>query len=104
MTSLVPAATPRLQAGQGETTRPSTENTGQLGKEAPISDAQGLGSSFAALRPCQCRVQPTAVAGALVLVLVGSWGGGPALSLMWAVLRACVVVLDCLIRGPAAVG
>lgn len=43
MTSLVPAATPRLQAGQGETTRPSTENTGQLGKEAPISDAQALG-------------------------------------------------------------
>lgn len=56
------------------------------------------------LRPCQGRVQPTAVAGALVLVLVGSWGGGPALSLMWAALRACVVVLDCLIRGPAAAG
>lgn len=46
------------------------------------------------LRPCP----------ALVLVLVGSWGGGPALSLMWAALRACVVVLDCLIQGPAAAG
>lgn len=104
MTSLVPAATPRLQAGQGETTRPSTENTGQLGKEAPISDAQALGVVVCCaaampvpspadrrrrcLGPCPCR----------------QLGGGGALSLMWAALRACVVVLDCLIRGPAAAG